>query len=46
MRRWENIDCPDHRRSGGRLKKSWSKFIRHDLKALGLVKDTTQYRRL
>ena len=32
--RYEKIDRPDYRRSGGRPKKSWSEFIRHDLKNL------------
>jgi len=46
MRRCEKIDHPEHRRSRGRLKKNWSKVIRHDLKTLGLVEDMTQDRRL
>jgi len=42
----EKIDRPKHRRSRGRLKKSWSQVIRHDLKTLGLVEDMVQDRRL
>jgi len=39
MRRCENIDHLDCKRSTGRPKKYWSKVIRHDLKTLGLVED-------
>ena len=39
VRRCERLDRPDYRRSRGRPKKSWSKFIRYDLKTLGLVED-------
>ena len=46
MRICEKIDRPEHRRSRGRLKKSWSQVIRHDLKTLGLVEDMVQDRRL
>jgi len=46
MRRCENLDRPDYKQSRGRPKKSWSKVIRHDVKALGLVKDMAQDRRL
>ena len=37
VRRCETMECSDYRRSRGRLKKSWSEVIRHDLKTLGLV---------
>ena len=43
--RCETIECLEYRRSRGRLKKSWSEFIRHNLKTLGLVKDMAQDRR-
>ena len=46
MRRCENIDRSDHKRSRGRPKKSWCKVIRHDLKTLGLVEDMTYDRML
>ena len=46
VRRCENIDHLHHRRSRGRLKKSWRELIRHDLNTLGLVDDITQERRL
>ena len=39
VRRCETIDRPDFRRSKGRLKKSWSEVIRHDVKTIGLVED-------
>ena len=41
VKRCENIDSLDCKRSRGRPKKSWSKVIRHDLKTLGLVGDMT-----
>ena len=44
MRRCETIEYPEFRRSRGRLKKSWSKVIRRDLKTLGLVEDMAQDR--
>ena len=44
VRRCENIDLLDCKRSRGRPKKSWSKVIRHDLKTLGLVEDMAQDR--
>jgi len=46
VRRCENLDHPDHKRSRGRSKKSWSEVIRHDLKTLGLVEDLAHDRRL
>ena len=44
--RSEKLDCPDHKRSKGRSKKSLSEVIRRDLEALGLAEDMTQDRRL
>jgi len=46
VRRCKKIDRSYHRRSRGRLKKSWSEVIRYDLKTLGLVEDTAYDRRL
>ena len=46
VRRCEKLYCPDHKRSRGRSKKSWSEVIRHDLEALGLVEDMTEDRTL
>ena len=46
VRRCEKLDCPNHKRSRGRPKKSWIEIIRHDLKALGLVEDMAQNRKL
>jgi len=46
IKRCEKIDRPDHRRSRGRLKKSWSEVIRHDLKTLGIVEDMAEDKRL
>jgi len=46
VRRCEKIDWKEHIRSKGRLKKSWSEVIRHDLKTLGLVEDMALDRRL
>jgi len=46
VRRRESIECLDYRRSRGRLKKSLSKVIRHDLKTLGLVEDMIHERKL
>jgi len=45
VRRCETIECLDYRRSIGRLKKSWSKVIRQDLRTLGLVEDMAQDRK-
>ena len=42
----ENFDRLHHRRGRGRLKKSWSKVIRQDLKTLELVEDMARDRRL
>jgi len=42
VRRYEKLDCPNHKRSRGRPRKSWSEVIRHDLEALGLVEDMVQ----
>ena len=36
LRRCENIDRLDYKRSRGRPKKSWSEVIKDDLKTLGL----------
>ena len=44
--RCEKIDSLDHRRSRGRVKKSWSEVVRHDLKTLGLLVDMAKDRRL
>jgi len=44
--RCERLDHPDYRRSRGRLQKSWSEVIRHDLKTSRLVDDMAQDRRL
>ena len=44
--RCKNINRLDCKRSRGRLKKSWSKVIRHDLKTLGLAEDKAQDRML
>ena len=41
VRRCENIERPNCRRSRGRPKKSSSEVIRHDLKTLRLVEDMT-----
>ena len=38
------VECLDYRRSRGRLKKSLSEVIRHDLTTLGLVEDMAQDR--
>jgi len=46
VRRCEKLDRPDHKRSIGRPKKSWSEVIGHDLKTLGLVEVMAQDRRL
>jgi len=46
VRKCETIAYPEYRRSRGRPKKSWSEVIRHDLKALGLVEDMAQDRKL
>jgi len=46
VRRCENFDRLYHIRSKGRLKKSWNKVIRHDLKTLQLVEEMFQDRRL
>jgi len=46
VRNIENIDRLDCKRSRGRLKKSWSEVIRHDLQTLGLAEDMTQDRTL
>ena len=46
MRRYEKIDRPDHGRSRGRPKKSWTEVIKYNLKILGLVEDMVQDRRL
>ena len=46
VRRCENIDRLDYKRSRGRPKKSWCEVIRIDLKTLGLVEDMTHDRAL
>ena len=46
MRRCENIDRLNCKRSRGMSRKSWSEVIRHDLKTLGLVDDMAQDRTL
>ena len=46
VRRCETIECLNYKRSRGRLKKSWSEVIRHDLRTLGLVEDMAQDRKL
>ena len=46
VKRCEKLDLLDHKRSRGKLKKSWSKVIRHDLYILGLVEDMIEDRRL
>ena len=46
VRRCETLECLEYRRSRGRPKKSWSEVIRNDLRALGLVKDMAQDRKL
>ena len=46
VRRCENIDRLECKRSRGRLKKRWSEVIKHDLKTLGLVEDMAQDRPL
>jgi len=45
VKRHETIEYPDYR-SRGRLKKSWSEVIGHELKTLGLVEDMAQDRKL
>ena len=42
VRRYENIDRLDYKRSKSRPKKSWSELIRHNLKTLGRVEDVAQ----
>jgi len=46
VRRCEKLDQPDYGRSRGRLQKSWSEVVQHDLKTFGLVEDMAQDRRL
>ena len=46
VRRCENIDRFDCKRSRGRPKKSWNGVISHDLKTLGLVENMAQDRTL
>ena len=46
VRRWETIECLDHRRHRGRPMKSWRELIRHDLKTLGLVENMAHDRKL
>jgi len=46
VRRCEKLDLPDHKRSRGRPKKSWSEVIRQNLKTLGLVEDMAKDRGL
>jgi len=44
-RRYEKIDRPGLRWSGGKPKRNWSDVIKHDLKSLGLVEDMARDRR-
>uniref|UniRef100_A0A7C8ZR67 Uncharacterized protein n=1 Tax=Opuntia streptacantha TaxID=393608 RepID=A0A7C8ZR67_OPUST len=46
VRRCEKLDRSDLKQSRGRSRKCWSKVIRHDMKALGLVEDMVRDRRL
>jgi len=46
VRKCENIDRLDYKRSRGRPKKSCSEIIRHDLKTLALAEDMSQDRTL
>jgi len=46
VRRCDEFNHPDYKRSRGRPKKSWREVIRHDLKTLGLVEDMAQDSRL
>ena len=46
VRRCKRLDRLNYRRSKGRPKKRWSKVIRHDMKALGLVENMAQDKRL
>jgi len=46
VRRCDELGHSDYKRSRGRPKKSWSEFIRHDLKTLGLVEEMAQDKKL
>ena len=46
VRRCDEFDHPDYKRSRGKPKKSWGEVIRHNLKTLGLVEEMAQDKKL